>query len=136
MKQQGRKSKAAAAIIPFPVSGGLPPPRDLTKDEAAIWMDITAKMPRDWFAVQNLPLLTQYCRHTVRATKIAKAIEQYEKNPDASSHGLDTLLKMQGRETANLCTLATKMRLAQSAIDETKHGKPTNKASAKPIWQP
>jgi hypothetical protein len=135
MKQQGRKSKAAA-VIPFPVSGGHPPPPDLTTEEAAIWMDITARMPRDWFAVQNLPLLTQYCRHTARASHIAKMITEYEKNPEGMAGQYDTLLKMQGRETANLCSLATKMRLAQSAIDETKAGRPNVKASAKPIWQP
>jgi len=135
MKQQGRKSKAAA-VIPFPISGGHPPPADLTTEEAAIWLDITAKMPRDWFAVQNLPLLTQYCRHTARARHIAKLITAHEKNPEGTPYQYDALLKMQGRETANLCSLATKMRLAQSAIDETKHGKPTVKASAKPIWQP
>jgi hypothetical protein len=135
MKQQGRKSKASAAVVPFPISGGHQPPDTLTPDEAEIWMEIMGRMPRDWFAVQNLPLLAQYCRHTATATRIAKMITDLEAGKlEIGSY--DALLKMQGRETAALCTLAQKMRLAQSAIDETKQGKPNVKASAKPIWQP
>jgi hypothetical protein len=136
MRQHGRKSKAAADVIKFPTAGGHPPPDTLTSEEADIWQDIMGRMPRDWFSVQNLPLLTQYCRHTVRATRIAKMITAHEANPEGSAHQYDALLKMQGRETMALCTLATKMRLSQSAIDETKQGKPTAKASAKPIWEP
>ena len=133
MRQRGRKSKAAASLTL--VHGGHPPPKDLTPEEAETWNEIIGRMPPDWFQVQNLPLLKQYCRADAAATRIAEMIRQYEIEGDMSVAAYDALLKMQSRETANLCSLATKMRLAQSAIDETKQGKPNVKPSVTPIWE-
>ena len=34
-----------------------PPPDDLTKEEAKIWISIVDVLPYDWFSAENYPLL-------------------------------------------------------------------------------
>lgn len=134
MKQNGRKSKSAQ-LIPFPMGKRHPPPEEMSEEQALIWCEIINKMPSDYFAVQNLPLLSQYCRHSVQSRRIDAMIEKYLAEEEVTPLGYDLLLKMQGRETACLCSLATKMRISQSALDDHKGPTKANKASSRPIYE-
>ena len=133
MKQRGRISKAKA-MIPARMGERFPPPDDMPGDQSVVWLEIINRMPSDYFAVQNLPLLAQYCRHTVNAARIDKMVEEHVANGFKLAT-YDKLLTMQGRESKSLCALSAKMRLAQNSLDETKHGKTKNQSSSTPIWE-
>ena len=72
---RGRKSRASLALVPE-VAGRIerlerpPPPAGLSDAEAAVWRDVTASLPAEWFRPEQLPLLAQYCRHVVAANQI------------------------------------------------------------------
>jgi hypothetical protein len=56
----------------------LPPPADLSTPAAVVWRQVTGALPADWFGVEQAPVLTQLCRHTVYANNLAASIERME----------------------------------------------------------
>lgn len=145
MGTRGRTSAAALSVIS---GGGIEtvrrpdPPRELTDDEAVEWRAVVNRLPADWFPTETLPLLAQYCRHTVAARRVATMIEQLDNlmgaevksggNPAevvmSSAKAVDRLLKMQERESRCLSSLATKMRISQ----QTTYDKSRKKGSVAP----
>ena len=134
MKQRGRVS-ASKTLAVTKLGDRHPAPADMPPDQTAIWYEIINRMPSDYFAVQNLPLLAQYCRHTAQATRVAHMIEDHVNGEEFSPGQYDLLLKMLTRESASLCSLATKMRISQSALDDHKGQTKPNKTEARPIWE-
>lgn len=62
-------------IIP---SDPMLPPPELNKEQAAVWQDIAAQMPPEWFSAENMPVFAQLCRHHVFARHIAANIDRVE----------------------------------------------------------
>jgi hypothetical protein len=132
MGARGRKSTASLAITTVAQLETVPrpdAPYDLTDEETNEWWAVINRMPADWFPRETHPLLSQYCRHVVRARRIAQLIQVMEGGKDADGQIIEFDLKsynrmliMQERETRAIAALSTKMRLAQqSTIDkETK----------------
>ena len=60
------------------------PPRGLTAQEAEIWIAVVNDQPADWFSPTTVPLLAQYCRHTINAQRIAALI-----NKQAAAESID-----------------------------------------------
>ena len=124
MKQRGRPSGAALAIASHAgeITQEIRPdaPYELSDEESDIWRGVVNRMPAAWFGAETFPLLTQYCRHVVRSHRVGQLVQQAEHNSDALDlDRYEKLLKMQQRESAIICTLATKMRIAQqSTIDK------------------
>lgn len=120
MAQRGRKSAASLAVVAdrSEVVGFIKraqPPRELSDEEAGVWLDVVNSMPATWFGKETYPLLVQYCRHVIRANRVAQLINNVESqdNIDVSDYG--KLLTMAARETLTMTTLATKMRIAQQS---------------------
>jgi hypothetical protein len=157
MKQRGRQSTAATAIADLAtvnVHAEERPdaPYELNDDEAAEWRGVVEAMPRDWFQRETHGLLVQYCRHVVRARKIADMIADLEEtvsNPEQAAlqlsnrrkrsnfplqnlDALEGLLRMQERETRAILTLSTKMRLAQQSTIEPNQKKNRGVGKGKP----
>lgn len=147
MKQPGRKSAASLALADR-VMGAMETiqrpdvPYDLDDEEATEWRAVVDRMPATWFGRETHALLTQYCRHTVRARRIAQLIRAAE-NPPKQKRGEDapefdvaaynTLLIMQDRESRAIATLSMKMRIAQqSCISQTDKKARVGKRP----WQP
>ena len=123
MGSRGRKSSASLTVS----SGGIEavrrpiPPDELNDEESAEWRAIVARMPADWFARETFPLLVQYCWHVVSARRIRQLLEAIEAEKGFDSTGWHDALKMQQRESAIICSLATKMRISQqSSYDKSK----------------
>src|SRR3954447_21858116 len=99
MGKRGPKSTdELSTIVPFPSREPRrpPAPRELAKAEALEWRAVVDRLPADWFPRETWGLLTQYCRHVVRARHVAGLLEKAW----AASVGipeLDRLLKMQER---------------------------------------
>jgi hypothetical protein len=108
MAGRGRKSKAELAVT-TPANDRRPaPPRELTKAEADQWRAIVSRMPSSWFSVENLPLLSDYCRRICRARVIAEQIDACELD---NLKRYAALQKMAHLETNAMIALARSLRL-------------------------
>jgi hypothetical protein len=127
MAQRGRKSAASLAIASVtPVTAIIPrpdAPSELDDEEAEEWRAVVDRLPAHWFPRETHGLLTQYCRHVVRARRIAQLIHDAESiEEETDRFPLDDyakLLRMQQAESRAMAILSTKMRLSQqSTIDK------------------
>ena len=102
--RRGRTSSAARSIANVIALQGLDggseerpkPPRELTADQRTEWVEITARMPQDWFGREMFPMLVSLCRAVCYSRRLAEELEEVE-------HGLDGLpdrLRQQNPETA------------------------------------
>jgi len=128
MAQRGKQSAVAKATLKISGEKDVKrpeAPRELVGEEIREWNAIVAELPPDWFTRESWGLLVQYCRHVVRARKIAEMIDEEDDKPDGISlANYDKLLNMQARESRTISALSTKMRLAQQSTlsrrDESK----------------
>lgn len=137
-KKRGRPSAASLVTLTSPLDAiqvveRAKPPHDLTDEEIEVWVAVTASESADWFTPATLPLLKQYCRHVVRARHLAEMIERAQTSKSLELADYDRLLKMQQRETAVMCSVATKMRITQQSITNHRGNKKTS-TSRKP-WE-
>ena len=143
MKKRGRKSAASLEIAtPAVIETISRPacPHDLGDEEAEVWFTVVNRLPADWFPAETHPLLTQYCRATIQARRVAELMERAlsdidpeTKEPTLTVAAYDRLLKMQARQSATLASLATKMRISQQAT--TNHRGNKKQVSAKKPWE-
>lgn len=120
MGARGRKSSAELATTPTLIETRRPaPPADLGETEAAIWRDTIGTMPLGWIVKAQYPILSAYCRHTARATALAKQVEAFEMDwlkEEGGLQRLDKLLAMAERESRALTACARAMRLTHQAM--------------------
>ena len=138
MKQRGRKSAAELEIfsnVARPVERGerLKAPPELTDEETEIWAGVVNAEAADWFSASTIPLLVQYCRHTVAARRVAELIERATGDKNLKARDYDRLLKMQDRESRQISWLASKMRIAQQSTTNQRGNKKSG-TSGKP-WE-
>lgn len=124
ISRPGRRSAAELSVVQIGSVCSRPePPGELTDEQATEWRLVVDRLPADWFARENYPLLAQYCRHTVSARRVAQLIARLEESSDFDVDTYDKLLKMQEREGRALSSLATRMRLTQHSTYDPKKKK-------------
>jgi hypothetical protein len=135
MATRGRKSAASQEVAAVSITQAIErpdAPYDLTDEESTEWWAVINRMPADWFPRETHPLLVQYCRHTVRARRIAQIITSAEADEEFDLLRYDRLAKMAERESRILASLATKLRISQ----QTRYDKSRKTGTqAKPPWQ-
>jgi len=118
MKARGRKS-AASLTVPAAVAVETvqrpDAPYDLTDEQAEEWWAVVNRMPADWFPRETHAMLAQYCRHVVRARRIAQLIDQAEKSDDFDIKEYRDLLRSEEEQSRAISSLATRMRISQQA---------------------
>lgn len=119
MGTRGRKSAASLAVVADLPQRPEPPP-ELTADEGAEWREIVRALPADWFPRETHGLLAAYCRHIVSARRVAEMIRTAVSDDIAA---LARLLRMQAAQSGALCSLATKMRIAQTGAGRGRRAK-------------
>jgi hypothetical protein len=124
MKQRGRPSPNLVALRPVETLPRLPAPPELSADEAGVFRDVMNSSEGGWFTQANLPLLVQYCRHTIAARRLAELIERAIGQPNTDWGYFASLLTQQRGESALLSTLATKMRLCQQSTRNNRGNAP------------
>lgn len=130
MGVRGPRSQSAIAV-PTVVAVERPDaPYDLTDEQTAEWWAIVNRMPADWFPKETHPLLAQYCRHIVRARRLAQLIDAAEKGEQLDVKEYRDLLRSEEEQSRALSTLATKMRISQQTTYDKSKKKPTTKA----VW--
>lgn len=137
MKQRGRKSAAALTVVNSELCEAIKrpdAPYDLTDEEAEEWWAVVNRMPADWFPRETHGMLAQYCRHVVRARRVAQLVQEEEKLQGFDLDRYDQLLKMQERESRIMSSLATRMRISQQATVRAESAR--KPPVVKPPWQP
>jgi hypothetical protein len=108
-------------------------PDELTDEQAEEWRAITGRMPADWFPRETHGMLTQLCRHTVAARRVAQLIGVAESSEHLNVDEYERLLSMQDRESRAVAMLATKMRISQQTTYDPRKRKPV---IGSPPWEP
>jgi hypothetical protein len=120
-------------VTPLGAVERIPAPDDLTAEQANIWRAVVNSEPADWFSPSTAPLLVQYCRHIVHASRLARWIERELENPDSTVESMEKLTAMEEKQSRIITVLATKMRLSQqSTINHRGNKKPT---ASKKLWE-
>lgn len=120
-----RKSAAAIATAAF-LPGlqrieRLRAPEDLTPQQQAHFAVVVAAKPADFFNPCDLPLLVQLSRHLARADVIEN---KFRANPFMPLDEYDDLSRLADRETKQITSLMTRLRLTPQSRyrpDSAKH---------------
>lgn len=122
---RGRPSAGSLSVVPtvIEVIPRAKPPSELTDEQADEWRAIVNCMPADWFRRETHGMLVQYCRGVIAARRVAQLIAAVEATDPLDIEEYDRLLKMQERESRNLSSLATRMRLTQQTTYDPKKNK-------------
>ena len=101
----------------------LQPPLDMPDEQAAVWRMTVSNLPPDWFATEQIPILTTYCRHVCRSDLIEHALAGLDPVQDLEQ--FDKLTKLAAGESAKIAMHSRAMRLTQQARfkAETAHGR-------------
>ena len=118
-----------------------PPPEDMTDAQAALWRSIAEDEPQGWFdTAARQSLLRLYVEHLDFRAKLQGLIDRcpIEKmlEPDTEA-GFERMLKARDRETKQLVSLATRLRLTnQSRYTPAAAGSAgRNAAKGPPPWE-
>ena len=95
------------------------PPAELTDEQAAIWREIVASEPANFFGTAALrSLLADYCRHRAAGEMVSSVINTFKPEWLKANEGAKryhALLKMRDLETRGAISAATKLRLTNQA---------------------
>ena len=133
MGVRGRRSVASLSIATVESLERPDAPYDLTDAETEQWWAVVNRLPAEWFPRETHAMLAQYCRHVVRANRVAQLVARCEGNDEFDLKEYDTLLKMQERESRCIASLATRMRITQQTVYD-KSKKRGSSISKKP-WE-
>jgi hypothetical protein len=122
MQNSNRPSLLSHRAMATRKAARLQPPSGITEDQHAIWNMTVQSLPPDWFATEQMPILTAYCRHVCRADQLEAALAQLDPIKDQDAY--DKLTKLAAGESAKIAMHARSMRLTQQARykAETAHG--------------
>src|SRR3546814_433066 len=110
MGARGRKSAAALSVIG---PGGVEtirrpePPSDLTDEQADEWRAVVNRLPAEWFPRETWGLLSQYCRHVIRARRLAQLLDAAEQATEFDVKEYRDLLRSEEEQSRALASLAT-----------------------------
>lgn len=133
MGARGRPSGASLTVI---TPSGVQtlrrpdPPADLTDEQAQEWRSIVNRLPAEWFPRETHGMLGQYCRHVVRARRVAQLINAAEAASDFDLREYRELLRSEEEQSRAIASLATRMRLTQQTSYDKSKKKPS--ASKRP----
>lgn len=134
MGTRGRKSAASLAVAVSPLETVPRPdaPYDLTDEQAQEWWAVVNRLPADWFPRETHATLAQYCRHVVRARRLAQLIDAAEKSAEFDLKEYRELLASEEVQSRAMSSLATRMRMTQQATFDKEKKKP---APSRKLWE-
>lgn len=116
MEGRGRKSAASLTVVPAGIPARMEPPQGLTESQVAMWREIVAGKPADWFAADNAPLLAEYVRAVDMCNALAFQIgAALAGDPVEAALLLKGYLDMRDKEAKRATSIATKLRLTQQS---------------------
>ena len=140
MKQRGRQSAAQGEVVDIQVAQRPKAPGDLSKPEAALFNEIVAARPADYFDAATIPLLAEYCRIPSELGLISGAIGKFKDtwlNTDDGLKRFKELAGMRDKAQKRMALLATKMRLAQQSryMPDNRKARPASSGGGPKPWE-
>lgn len=124
MATRGRKSIASLTVAaPLETVPRPDAPYDLTDEQSDEWWAVVNRMPAEWFPRETHAMLAQYCRHVVRARRIAQLLNAAESAKEFDVKEYRDLLRSEEEQSRAIASLATRMRLSQQATYDKSKGK-------------
>lgn len=124
MEQPGRKSAEALVNLSLVSVRRPEPPENLNAKQAALWRNIVATKPPDWFLADTLPLLEAYVIAIGLAGALQAELDKFGQTPLGNAKNFARfrrLVSMHQQQVKMLTTLATKLRITQqSRFDKNK----------------
>jgi hypothetical protein len=111
MEGPGRTSAAALSIAPVRPWARLEPPETLTACEVAIWHEIVATKPSDWFKADCAPILEAYCKSITHYRDLTERLS----DPPVELSDYLKLIEATGKQARLMGELASKLRLTPQA---------------------
>ena len=111
MDGPGRTSAASLAIAPVAAWARLEPPQTLTPCQAAIWREIVATKPSEWFKADCAPILEAYCKAITHYRDLVTLLD----TPPADMGDHLKLLEATGKQARLMGEMASKLRLTPQA---------------------
>ena len=108
MEGPGRRSAASLTVATITPWTRLAPPDSITEDAAALWREIVASKPAEWFQVDTAPLLEAFCTLTVEYRRAARALAA---TSTEDTHTYRLMVDVTTKLAKDAASLATKMRL-------------------------
>lgn len=136
MGTRGRKSAASLSVISGDPLQTIPRPEplsELTDEQAAEWRIVVGRMPADWFPPETHALLAQYCRHVIRARRLAQMLDAMEQGADFDLAAYDKLLKAEEIQSRAIGAIATRMRITHQAT--VRHEQARKPSMVSKPWQ-
>jgi hypothetical protein len=129
MKQRGRKSSQSLSTLADISAVRRPdPPATLTDEQADEWRGVVDRLPAEWFGRETHPLLEQYCRHVVRARRLAQLLDACELATEFDIKEYRELLSDEIKQSTIMQGLATRMRISQASSYDASRSRPVNAA--------
>lgn len=130
-----RKSAAAESVArPPSAKGPLAPPQELSVAERALWKEVVASKPAEWFGSDSVPVLKEYVRAAATCDTLADRVVQALATGDESI--IKNALGVRDKEAKRCADLATKLRLTQqSRYTPQAAATADRKASGPRPWQ-
>lgn len=112
-----RKSTASLSVVPIGVTSRLTAPACLSAEETALWIEVVASKPVEWFQPDSAPLLKEYVRAVHMCDLLALQIEAALAGGESGDEGpsIKNYLDMRDKESKRVASLATKLRLTQQS---------------------
>jgi hypothetical protein len=116
---------ARIAVHARRLATALPPPAELSKDEARYWVALVGQFPRERFDIDDVPLLVELCRHQNLARKINVELNAMRRtrligpSPERVKVRamFNQLLRAAREETKLITNICVKLRLAQQTSE-------------------
>jgi hypothetical protein len=136
VRQRGRRSAAAAAVVIQGAFGQRPePPDDLTPRQAELWRQTVASENPDFFDTAALRgLLVDYCRHREAGENISGIINQFNPEWLKTTEGASryaALLRMRELESRAAAAMARALRLTNQSRYTPKTGATAGRQAAR-----
>jgi phage terminase small subunit len=111
MEGPGRQSAASLAIAPVAAWARLEAPQTLTPCQVAIWREIVATKPSEWFKADCAPILEAYCKSITHYRDLVNLLD----SPPSELPDHLKLLEATGKQARLMGELASKLRLTPQA---------------------
>ena len=111
MEGPGRPSAASLAVAPVAPWARLEAPQTLTPCQVALWREIVATKPSDWFKADCAPILEAYCKAITHYRDLVTLLD----TPPADLGEHLKLLEAAGKQARLMGEIASKLRLTPQA---------------------
>lgn len=131
-----RKSAASLAVARPELGRRASPPHTLSDRQRALWVQIVAAKPADWFPPETHPMLAALVAHIETFELLEREFRGLDRVDTLERVSwLDRLSRLRDRESRAIATLSTKLRLTNQARYTPKAAGTAAKRAGPAPWE-